>query len=149
MKRRENLSPARVRAARIIAIAADFVQIVVMPVFAGGFSSPVNDALDAAVAVAMILLVGWHWAFLPSFLSELIPFWDLVPTWTAAVFLVTRGQGRRPPGGTLEAELAPPRGSPQSLSEARKPFNRRSSAGIISSNAIPISNSRGARFGAT
>ncbi|HMF09999.1 MAG TPA: hypothetical protein VKJ00_12740 [Thermoanaerobaculia bacterium] len=82
--------PLRIRAARAIAIGADVLQIVVFPVFWPGAASIVNDALDAAVALAMLVLVGWHWAFLPTFLAELIPFFDLVPTWTAAVFLATR-----------------------------------------------------------
>jgi hypothetical protein len=37
----------------------------------------------------MTKLLGWHWAFLPTFAAELIPGLDLVPTWTAAVFYVT------------------------------------------------------------
>ena len=97
-------TPGRVKAARWIAIAADFLQIVVFPAFAPGAAAPVDDALDVLVAVAMLSLVGWHWAFVPSFLAELVPGLDLVPTWTAAVFFVTRGQGQpappegRPPG---------------------------------------------------
>jgi len=87
-------TPRRVRAARAIAIGADFLQIVVFPVFWPGLASIVNDALDAAVALAMLVLVGWHWAFLPTFLAELVPFLDLVPTWTAAVFLATRPAAR-------------------------------------------------------
>jgi hypothetical protein len=86
--------PLRVRAARAIAIGADVLQIVVFPVFWPGAASIVNDALDAAVALAMLVLVGWHWAFLPTFLAELIPFFDLVPTWTAAVFLATRSSSK-------------------------------------------------------
>ncbi|HYT32178.1 MAG TPA: hypothetical protein VEO37_06255 [Thermoanaerobaculia bacterium] len=94
------LTATRIRAARSIAIAADFLQIVVFPVFAGGAASIVNDILDVAVAVSMSLLVGWHWAFLPSFLAELVPFFDLVPTWTAAVFFATRkGTAQNPAGG--------------------------------------------------
>jgi hypothetical protein len=94
------LTPVRIRAARSIAIAADFLQIVVFPVFAGGAASIVNDILDVAVAVSMSLLVGWHWAFLPSFLAELVPFFDLVPTWTAAVFFATRkGTAQNPATG--------------------------------------------------
>jgi hypothetical protein len=38
----------------------------------------------------MIRLLGWHWAFLPSAAAELIPGADLFPTWTAAVWFVTR-----------------------------------------------------------
>ena len=62
-----------------------------------GALSPVNDALDVGVGLALTWLLGWHWAFLPSFLSELIPIWDLVPTWTAAVWFVT--SGTLPPAG--------------------------------------------------
>jgi hypothetical protein len=103
------LSPGRVRAARLIAMAADFIQIVVFPAFVGGAVSPWDDALDVSVAALMTWLVGWHWAFLPTFVSELVPFWDLVPTWTAAVFFATRGKGQ-PAGaelakGAIDAEV--------------------------------------------
>ena len=90
-------TPARIRAARAIAMLADLAQIVVFPAFSQGGLSPINDALDVAVGLALTWLVGWHWAFLPSFLSELIPIWDLVPTWTAAVWYVT--SGALPPAG--------------------------------------------------
>jgi hypothetical protein len=90
-------SAARIRAARAIAMLADLAQIVVMPAFSGGVLSPINDALDVGVGIALSWLLGWHWAFLPSFLSELIPIWDLVPTWTAAVWYVT--SGALPPAG--------------------------------------------------
>jgi len=95
-----NVAPtaARIRAARAIAMVADLVQIVLFPAFSEGALSPVNDALDVAVAAALTWLVGWHWAFVPSFLSELIPMFDLVPTWTAAVWYVTSGT-LPPPGG--------------------------------------------------
>jgi hypothetical protein len=88
---RDTPSSGRIRAARIIAVVADLVQIGFLPAFAEGFLSPVNDILDVAVAVTMVILVGWHWAFLPSIVSKLVPVWDLVPTWTAAVLFATRG----------------------------------------------------------
>jgi hypothetical protein len=71
-------------------MAADLAQIVIFPYFLGGVSSPLDAALDTAVAGALWALLGWHWAFLPTFAAEAVPFLDLVPTWTAAVFLVTR-----------------------------------------------------------
>ncbi len=46
------------------------------------------------MGAALIRLLGWHWAFLPSFVVELVPGVDLVLTWTAAVWLATRGRGR-------------------------------------------------------
>ena len=85
------LTPERIRAARAIAMLADLAEIVVFPAFMEGFLSPVNDAVDVGVAIALSLLLGWHWAFLPSFLAEMIPVVGLVPTWTAAVFYVTSG----------------------------------------------------------
>jgi hypothetical protein len=106
------MTPARVKAARWIAVAADFLQIVVFPAFAPGAASPWDDALDAFVAVAMVSLVGWHWAFLPTFLAELVPGLDLVPTWTAAAFFVTRGQAKPAPPqaktpGVIDTEVIP------------------------------------------
>ena len=87
---RPSPSPARIRTARAIAVAADLIQIAVMPAFAGGGLSLVNDALDVAVAILMVGLVGWHFAFLPSFVAELVPGLDLIPTWTLAVWFATR-----------------------------------------------------------
>jgi hypothetical protein len=91
-----NAVPGRVRAARLFAVAADIVQILVFPLFAPGLASPWNNALDLLVALAMVWLIGWHWAFLPSFFAELVPGLDLVPTWTAAVFFATRTTARSP-----------------------------------------------------
>jgi hypothetical protein len=110
MPARERLPDAgQVRAARTLAIAADILQIVVFPVFAPGVVSPWNDGLDLLVAAALTRLIGWHWAFLPSFAAELVPGLDLVPTWTAAVFFATRRKpGRAPAAGgrdSIDAEV--------------------------------------------
>ncbi len=80
------------RLALTIAIVADTLQWVAFPFFMPGIASPVNNALDIAVALVMFRLVGFHWAFLPAFVAELIPFMDLVPSWTAAVWLATRSK---------------------------------------------------------
>ena|SRR2546428_9246693 len=78
-------------AALAIAIAADAVQIGLLPLFMEGATSPWNDALDIGVGVALIALLGWNKEFLPAFLGELVPFLNLFPTWTATVvFVVTR-----------------------------------------------------------
>lgn len=87
----------RVMAARAVAIAADAVQLFVFPAFAGGWVSPVNDAVDLVVGAILIVLVGWHWAFLPSFIIELLPGADLIPTWTAATWLATRTRASSSP----------------------------------------------------
>lgn len=92
----KELTPGRVRTARILGMTADFVQIGLLPLFSPGWLSPLNDALDVVVAIAMIALVGWHWAFVPAFLAELIPVFDLVPSWTAAVLIATRNAPEAP-----------------------------------------------------
>jgi hypothetical protein len=66
------------------------VQLVAFPFFFAGAASPWNDALDLVVGLVLVRLIGWHWAFLPAFLGELVPGLDLVPTWTAAVLFATR-----------------------------------------------------------
>src|SRR5438105_10855537 len=82
-------SPRRVWAARALAVLVDGLQIVTVPAFFGGIVSPLNDALDVVAGVVFVLLLGWHVAFLPTFLTELVPFADIFPTWTAAVLFVT------------------------------------------------------------
>jgi hypothetical protein len=99
-------SSGRVRLARAIAISADCLQIVAFPLFLPGAASPWSDALDLAVAAALTWLVGWHWAFLPSFVAEIVPGLDLVPTWTAAAFFVTRRKGpASPPPRAIDTEV--------------------------------------------
>jgi len=90
------LTASRIRAARALAVAADLLQVAVFPAFAPGYLSVLNDALDVAVAIALFTLVGWHWAFLPTFIVELVPLADLVPTWTGAVWIATRDRGAAP-----------------------------------------------------
>src|SRR5437016_2642916 len=80
------------RLAWLVAIVADAVQIGAFPFFAEGGFSPPDIVLDIAAGAILCRLLGWHWAFLPTAAAELIPGLDLFPTWTAAVFYVTRSQ---------------------------------------------------------
>ena len=85
------ISPiTRFRAAMIMAIIADALQIFLLPLFAEGAMSPADDILDLGVGAALAYLLGWHWEFLPSFLAKLVPGVDLVPFWTMAVANVYR-----------------------------------------------------------
>jgi hypothetical protein len=94
------------RTALSIAILADALQIVFFPLFGEGALSPINDVLDIAVGWTLTRLLGWHWAFLPSFLAELVPGLDLVPTWSLAVLIVTRQmQPSRPEPPIIEGRL--------------------------------------------
>jgi hypothetical protein len=84
----------RLRAAMILAVVADVLQMVVFPLFVEGAASPADDVLDLAIGGAMTWLLGWHWEFAPSFLAKLVPGVDLVPFWTLAVANVYRKQKR-------------------------------------------------------
>jgi hypothetical protein len=87
------LSPGiRLRAAMILAVVADVLQLAILPMFVEGAASPADDALDLGIGGVMIYLLGWHWEFLPSFLGKLVPGFDLVPLWTLAVANVYRKQ---------------------------------------------------------
>jgi hypothetical protein len=78
----------------IVAITADALQIVVLPLFIAGALSPADDLLDFTVGAMMVHLLGWHWEFLPSFVAKLVPGVDLVPFWTIAVANVYRKSKR-------------------------------------------------------
>jgi hypothetical protein len=90
----ENPIPAqslsRFRIAMVVAILADALQFVVLPLFVEGAESPAEDVLDTGVGAALVYLLGWHWEFAPSFLGKLVPGVDLVPFWTLAVANVYR-----------------------------------------------------------
>jgi hypothetical protein len=58
-----NSKRSRFRAAMVLAIAADALQIVAFPLFADGAISPFDDLLDFIVALSLTRLVGWHWEF--------------------------------------------------------------------------------------
>jgi hypothetical protein len=94
--------------ARGLAVTADVIQIGLAPLFFAGGLSVFDALLDVVMAGILTRLVGWHWAFLPAFVAELVPGFDLVPSWTLAVFLATRGTTapKEPPydGRTIDVE---------------------------------------------
>ena len=87
---------SRFRAALILAVIADALQIVIFPLFVEGASSPADDALDLGVGAILMYLLGWHWEFLPSFFAKLVPGVDLAPLWTLAVANVYRKSKQNP-----------------------------------------------------
>jgi len=102
------LDRRKVIAARTIAVMADAVQVGLLPLFLEGALSAVNDVLDVAVAGILTALVGWHWAFVPSFVAELVPVLNLVPSWTAAVFIATRNSSAAVSAAEPPLSLPPP-----------------------------------------
>jgi hypothetical protein len=99
------LPGSRFRAALVLAIIADAVQIVIFPLFVAGALSPADDLLDLSMGAVLVHLLGWHWEFLPSFLAKLVPGVDLVPFWTMAVANVYRKSKRI---ATEESREEPP-----------------------------------------
>ena len=81
---------SRFRTALLVALLADSLQIILFPLFSEGALSPADDLLDVAVALILGRLIGWHWEFLPSFCTKLLPVVDAVPFWTLAVANVYR-----------------------------------------------------------
>lgn len=81
---------SRFRTAMLVAMVADALQIILFPLFSEGALSPADDVLDVAVALILGRLIGWHWEFLPSFCTKLVPVVDAVPFWTLGVANVYR-----------------------------------------------------------
>lgn len=93
-RRQAPLSQTRIRAAWALALAVDAIQV---PAAASGPAGWLLGAgLDLVTMGVMWALVGFHWAFLPSFITEAVPWLNLAPLWTLAVALATRGRGGPP-----------------------------------------------------
>jgi hypothetical protein len=79
-----SLTKTRVRAAYGVAIAADVLQVALGPV---GWTFA-DEILDIITMIATTWLIGFHPLLLPTFVLELVPVADLLPTWTGCVALV-------------------------------------------------------------
>src|SRR5580704_10792908 len=73
-------SGVRVWTARGIAAFVDLLQIGLFPFFIEGSANPLNAILDVLTCITLICLIGWHIAFLPTFIIEQLPVADLAPT---------------------------------------------------------------------
>ncbi len=74
--------------ALLIAVAADAVQWLVLPLFAEGGLSPADAGLDAVAFAVLTGLLGFSPLLLPTVVIELLPVADLAPTWTVAVVAI-------------------------------------------------------------
>ncbi len=87
---RPPLSRTRIRVAWAIALTVDAIQVPATA--AGPLGWFLGAGLDLITMAVMWALLGFHWAFLPSFLTEWIPYLNMAPLWTLAVALATRGR---------------------------------------------------------
>ena len=78
------LLTSRVRLAYAVAVTTDVIQLALGPV---GWTGA-DEICDFIAAVVMWRLLGFHPLLLPTFVLELIPVADLLPTWTGCVALV-------------------------------------------------------------
>lgn len=93
------LTKSRVRTSYAVAIGTDILQFALGPLGWAG----ADQALDLVAAAVEYSLLGFHPLLLPTFMLELLPITDLLPTWTGCVALVVAARKVReddppPPG---------------------------------------------------
>ena len=113
------LTRKRIIAAYVVAIIADILEI---PITAtedlSGMAlllpaEAADGIIDCVVMGLMTKLLGFHWAFLPTFIIELIPEVDLLPTWVGCVALVVWQRKKEvPPAAPREVIDVTPRTPP-------------------------------------
>jgi hypothetical protein len=81
---RPRYSRARLIAAVTVALVADGAQLLLGPLGWAGF----DDVIDAVTMAALTGILGFHVLFLPTFVVELVPVADMLPTWTGSVLAV-------------------------------------------------------------
>ena len=79
--RAKPLTGIRIGLAVAVAIASDSVQVAAGPLGWAGF----DQAVDVVAMILTSLLLGFHPLLLPTFVVELFPLVDMLPTWTACV----------------------------------------------------------------
>ncbi len=104
---RGEVSPLRLKAAWVVAVGMDALQMFLFPATVEGGFSPLADGLDFIAMAVLWVLVGWHWAFLPSIIVKVIPVMDLAPTWTIALAIASRGLNKTAPAPEFAASGTP------------------------------------------
>ena len=81
--------------AMAVAVVADGLQLLLAP-FMWTF---IDSLIDVVAMILTMWILGFHLLLLPTFLIELVPAVDILPTWTACVAAVIafRKTGEKPP----------------------------------------------------
>jgi hypothetical protein len=103
----KQVSAKELQVLRIVAIVADFIQFWMIPSYFVLIGFFLNAVLDIFLFALFTWRLGFHIAFLPSFLVEFVPFVDVVPAWTMAILFVTRNAGSVGPNVTVVPPPAP------------------------------------------
>jgi hypothetical protein len=81
----------RIAAVFAVAASADAAQLLLGPL---GWSFA-DEGLDLVAMVLTITLLGFHPLLLPTFMIEILPIADVLPTWTGCVALVVARRRRQ------------------------------------------------------
>jgi hypothetical protein len=89
------VTAGRARLAIAIAVIVDAIQVPLQGAsFTGIGTLPaeaIDLAIDAATALVLTRLLGFHWVLLPTIALELVPLIDVAPTWVAcALYVISR-----------------------------------------------------------
>jgi hypothetical protein len=82
--RKPILTSRRIWLAFTVAILADGIQLALGPL---GWAFA-DELIDAIAMVFTTFLIGFHPLLLPTFIAELVPVMDFLPTWTGCVAVV-------------------------------------------------------------
>jgi hypothetical protein len=87
-----------------VAVASDGLQLLLAPL--GWFG--LDQAIDCVAMVILTRILGFHILLLPTFVIELVPVLDDLPTWTACtaavIALRKREQSSQPPPASGPAD---------------------------------------------
>jgi hypothetical protein len=101
---RPPLTRERIGLAYATAVATDALQLLLGP-FGWPFA---DELLDLVAGIVNWRLLGFHPLLLPTFVLELLPVADMLPTWTGCVALVVMMRKREqigpppPPGDVID-----------------------------------------------
>jgi hypothetical protein len=103
----------RVKLAFAIAIIADLMEfpVIWLETFQWDsvvlFGRAIGVVLDACVMFILSKLLGFHWAFVPGFVLEVIPTLDMFPSWVACVAYVVWEKKRKQQAQLQSSPLRP------------------------------------------
>ena len=91
------------RFAYAVAVTTDVLQLLLGP-FGWAFA---DELLDVIAMILTWRLIGFHPLLLPSFVLELLPVADMLPTWTGCVAIVVAVRKRQQTGMPLPLPPGP------------------------------------------
>jgi hypothetical protein len=113
------LTKGRIWFAFVVAVTVDGLQLAFGPL---GWLA-LDEMLDVLAMILTSAALGFHMLLLPTFVLELFPVADMLPTWTGctAAIVMLRKKGQRPPAPPpidvfTEVTRVPPRDSAEGKS---------------------------------